>query len=517
MKWVVLGESDGKIKLTSKGGIKNAILPKGSYLTAENNGNKFILRVDDSRQVEPYSPSPLIADMDLSGLIADRQCKNEITAYRIKDESEREDGMIDFIPPLTEARRSSQEEVDLALGTDQKGPKVFIATVQSNQNRILKDENGKHITASLPEDMFFHQMLICGKTGSGKTVAMKYLAQYFAEVMEGAVLAVNVKDVDFLMMDKSSSLDNDKIKSEWETLGAYPHGVSNLTMYMPANRDFKNIKGINADLCKKITLSVDEIDPESLVGLLQGISDRGAMSLPGIFRSWRQYKKKDYQIFSDFVNYFNTMGEIKEFPTLNERGDESSIKLHSGTYENMRRSLDVAQEFFDNKNSINLGYKDILQNGKMSILDFSGDKGPKFGSILLRDLLKKIVDAKDSLLSKVPILIIIDEVHQFYGSDSTKEALSDLDTICRTGRSKKIGIIFASQSFSDIPSGLSSVINTQISFKTDSMTLKNIGVKATQDEMEGLEVGFAFASIHGLPQLKILKFPLSYAGVVKNE
>ena len=54
MKWIVLGESDGKIKLTSKGGVKNAILPKGSYLTAENGENKFILRVDDSRQTDPY-------------------------------------------------------------------------------------------------------------------------------------------------------------------------------------------------------------------------------------------------------------------------------------------------------------------------------------------------------------------------------------------------------------------------------------------------------------------------------
>jgi hypothetical protein len=455
--------------------------------------------------------------MDLSGINADRQCKNEITAYRIKDEFEREDGMIDFIPPLTEARRSSQEEVDLALGMSQSGPKVFIATVQSNQNRILKDESGRHITASLPDEMFFHQILICGKTGSGKTVAMKYLAQYFTEVMEGAVLAVNVKDVDFLMMDKSSTSNDDKIKSEWETLGFPPHGVNNLTMYMPANRDYERIKGINVGLCKRITLSVDEIDPESLVGLLQGISDKGAMSLPGIFRYWRQYRRKGNENFSNFVKYFDESDDNKEFNTLNERGDESRIKLHSGTYENMRRSLDTTQEFFDNKNSINLGYKDILESGKMSILDFSGDKGPKFGSILLRDLLKKIVNAKDSLLSKVPILIIIDEVHQFYGSDDTKDALSDLDTICRTGRSKKIGIIFASQSLSDIPSGLSSVINTQISFKTDSSTLKNIGVRATQDEMEGLDTGFAFASIHGLPQLKILKFPLSYSGVVKNE
>ncbi len=517
MRWIVRGEKDGKILLTSKAGVNSAILPKGSYLTAEYEGNKFILRVDDSSQIEPYSPSPLITDMDLSGLNADRQCKNEIVAYRVKDESERDDGLIDFIPPLTEARRASQEEVDLALGMNENGPRVFIATVQANQNRILRDENGRHITANLPEDMFFHQMLICGKTGSGKTVSMKYLAQYFIEEMQGAVLAINVKDIDFLTMDKPSNVMTDSISSEWDTLGETPRGVKNLTMYMPANRNFESISSVNRDLCKKITLDVDDINPVALTGLLQGITDRGAMSLPGIFRFWRKYRKAKDEGFSDFVKYFNDNREDKEFKTLNEREDENYIKLHSGTFENIVRSLDTAAEFFDNEDSISLDHHDILQHGKMSVLDFSGDNGPQFGAILLRDLLRKIVNVKDIQGSNVPILIIIDEVHQFYGTDSSRDALSDLDTICRTGRSKKIGIVFASQSLSDIPSGLSSVINTQISFKTDVGTLRNMGVKATQDEMEGLGTGYAFASIHGLPQLKIIKFPLSLSGVVKNE
>jgi DNA helicase HerA-like ATPase len=516
MKWIVLGESNGKIRLTSKGGRKNAILPKGSYLTAEYDNRKFILRVDESRQVEPYSPSPLVVDMDLTGLMADRQCKNEIIAYRVKDTVERDDGLIDFIPPLTEARRSTQEEIDLAMGMVEDGPKVFVATIQSNQNRILKDESGKHITAKLPEDAFFHQMLICGKTGSGKTVAMKYLAQYFCEKLEGAVLAINVKDVDFLMMDKPSDVADEKILSEWETLEEKPQGVNNLTMYMPANRRFEHIKNLNTDLCQKITLDVNEIEPQSLVGLLQGITDKASMNLPDIFRSWRRSSKGE-RTFSGFVNYFNGESERKEFATLSDRGEEGWVKLHASTYDSISRSLNSAIDFFDNPDAISLNQRNILESGKMSILDFSGDKGPKFGSVLLRDLLKKIVDEKDSNPQAPSILIIIDEVHQFYNTDSTREALSDLDTICRTGRSKRIGIIFASQSINDIPAGLPSVINTQIFFKTDASTLKNIGVKASQDEIEGLDKGFALTSIHGLPQLKVVKFPLSLAGVVKNE
>ena len=98
MIWTVLNETDQKIKLVSKGST-DGILPKGSFLTVEDNKSKrkFILRVDESKQVVPYSPSPLLSDMDLEYLEADKKCKNEITAYRVKDVFEpwvRSDGEI---------------------------------------------------------------------------------------------------------------------------------------------------------------------------------------------------------------------------------------------------------------------------------------------------------------------------------------------------------------------------------------------------------------------------------------
>ena len=146
MKWIVWKEENGKIKLISKQGT-SGMLPKGSYLTIEDGAVRFILRVDDSKQIEPYEPSPLIADMDLSGLDADRQCKNIVSAYRVKTISDIDDGLVRYIRPLSEARRSTQEEVDLAMESMECGPKVFVATVYSNENQILRDEDNQYITA----------------------------------------------------------------------------------------------------------------------------------------------------------------------------------------------------------------------------------------------------------------------------------------------------------------------------------------------------------------------------------
>lgn len=513
MSWIVIGEEKGRIKLISKKD-EDGLLPKGSYLTIEKENAKFILRVDDSSQIEPYSPSAMIIDMDLSGLIQDQKCQNLIFAYRVKDISKRTDGKIDYIPPQVLARKSNQEEINQAMGASDDGPKVFLATVHAGNNQLLMDENGKYITTCLPMDMFFHQMLICGKTGSGKTVATKYLAQYFVEKYEGAVLAINVKDVDFLKMNRASQTSNAKVLKEWEVLEQKAHGIKNNVVYYPANTCITSYQGIDVECFEKITLSVHDIEPEALTGLLQGVSDVGAQHLPDIFRYWQKRVKDQNGTFNDFVNYFINVGleEDRRFLSLNSREDQLEIPLHSATFNNLQRSLVNASSFFDNTDAKILTESDILVRGKMSVINV-GNKGMEFGSVMLRHLLHKIVEVNSKNEEKIPTLIIIDEVHNFYNSNSAQDALGDLDTICRQGRSQKIGVIFSSQNANDIPSGLSSVINTKIFFKSDYTTSRAHVFGISSDELEGLQKGFAIGNIHDLSQLKILKFPLSYAGV----
>jgi hypothetical protein len=152
----------------------------------------------------------------------------------------------------------------------------------------------------------------------------------------------------------------------------------------------------------------------------------------------------------------------------------------------------------------------------MTIIDsVPGQGSEKFASVLLRDLLRQILNFKRNPpegQDDIPILIIIDEVHQFYATESSREALASLTEICKIGRSKKIGIIFSSQLPSDIPKGLVDVVNTKIFFKTNSDNVKKYGYTAIETEM--LKKGYALAEIHELSQAKLIKFPLSYAGVV---
>ena len=111
------------------------------------------------------------------------------------------------------------------------------------------------------------------------------------------------------------------------------------------------------------------------------------------------------------------------------------------------------------------------------------------------------------------MLIVIDEVHQFYRSDASVHALEELNAIARMGRSERIGVVFASQNPQDLPDGLTSIVNTRIFFRS----LENIGRKfdmgSMSVELSSLDNGYALTSSSAMPQVRFVKFPMPVMGV----
>jgi uncharacterized protein len=524
MNWIVLHEKSGNIILTSKRSSDSGLLPKGSYLTVDmsisnpEDTRRFVLRVEDSEQTTLYSPSPLLADLNLGLQEADRECKNHITARRIYDLSTREDGLVDYIRPQSIARISSEDEILKATGSEKNnGPFIFPATVHSSRCQKINDNNQNPIKIRIPEDVYWHQMQITGKTGSGKTVATKYLAQHFVEnkITEdginryGCVLAINVKDFDFLKMDQLSTTNSEEVLKEWNSIGITQKGINNFEILYSAHENIDDLvsQGVSQHLCRPITLSASKIKPESLLGIVENLTELATQALPNIFRYWQE--KLINQKYSDFLNFLdNCVEQDYIFNTIDIAGRESTVKLNASTAKSMISRLVTANQFFENPNGDEISAEDILQEGKMTVINVANSID--FGSIVLRFLLKDIVDKKAD--NNLPILIIIDEVHQFYKSNSSKGALGELDVICRVGRSKKIGVIFSSQNIDDIPNGLTSVINTKFMFKTDEIVKKQNGISS--EDIQTMKSGYCVTNIHGLPQLKLAKFPLAVSGVL---
>lgn len=515
MSWIVLNEKNGLVSLKSSGIDNDGLLPIGSFLTVRiNDDSRVILRVEESHQYDPYEPSPLISEMGLEGLIQDTKCHNIIKAKRIFHQSNRTDGKFDFIRSRDVAELSSNEDIKNALNACDNGPKVLPATVFSGENSLLKGSNNKYLGIKLSEEMFWHQMIICGSTGSGKTVAMKYLAQHFVEKMNGCVIALNVKDDDLLHMEKPSEF-NTHIMSEWSSLElSFPRGITsgNYQIYHPFGQEYTPAREVDKARINRITLNVDAIDPDSLLGLVrEQMTDLGSRWFPAIFRHWKVSNRG--ALFRDFVSWFNDDARQNVYDTLDRNNNIGQRQLPSGTVGNISRAIEYAQQFFDVENASPVNAELFLERGKFSSIDLTGNNGIEFGSIFLRHILQGIKEVKSDY--DFPILIIIDEAHQFHSNEQgTKEALKYLDNICRTGRSNHIGIIFASQDLATIPKGLINIVNTIISFNCpDPSTARRFNINS--EELSSFDQGYAVGSFYKLRNLKYIKFPLSGAGVTK--
>lgn len=515
--WIVHQTSgDGLVELVSKG--KNSgIIPIGTFLTVEDAGNKFFLRVARSVQEEIFKPSILLVEADLELPNYEQKIKNIIFAERINETNLSADDSSSFIKPGLLARRATQEEINVALTLSLEGVPVFLATSLFGRANILKGLNGTYITARLPVDAFYHQMIIAGKTGSGKTTALKYLAQYFIEEMDGAVVAVNVKGKDLLYMGEPSET-NAQVENEWKYIGSKAHGVENTTIYLPYTKREFDGSDIQNSIIKKISLSVNDIEPETLTALMRNLSDIAETVLPDVFRYWLEEEKRESSKFSDFVEYFNSESSeqgTKRFKGKTVAGDKIEYPIATGTYNVLVREINQISQYFDAPKSeaepINI--ENLIQKGSLSILHLTNDK--EFGSILLRHIIKKVIDymPKDH---STPILFIIDETHIFYDSRTSQDALNDLSVVCRTGRQYKTAIIFASQSPRDIPQDLESVVATKIFFQSERKDASSFGLSAEGVDVETLPKGACVAKIYNQPYLRLLKFPMAFAGV-KND
>lgn len=529
MRWVVLHEKSNRIVLTSVANETNnpgGLLPSGSFITVDNSltnpgdSNRFILRVEESEQIALFNPSPLLADLSIDIQEADRECKNRIIAYRVHDISPREDGLVDFIKPQSLARLSNSEEINSALeAINNNGVSVFPATVYSSKSQKIFDNQKSPIKVKMPEDIFWHQIQISGKTGSGKTVATKYLAQAFTETRIslksgneafGAVLAINVKDTDFLHLEKPTRIRTDEILGEWAALNLEPQGNTNFEILYSAHEDLESYiaQEVNQDLCTPITLKAKDLKPESLLGIVENLTELAQQQLPDIFRYW-QLTSPPNSTYSDFLDHFDEcVDNDYNFNVISLSNRENTRRVNPATANAMKGRLETASSFFENPNGRDLNVEDLIQEGKTTVIEIG--QSLDFGSIVLRYILNKIIEIKRTV--EIPVLIIIDEVHQFYGNNSSKAALADLDLICRTGRSKQIGVIFSSQNTNDIPSGLSSVINSKFIFKTDEFHKSINGIKP--EDVMAMKAGYCVAHIHGMPQLRTLKFPMAVNGVI---
>ncbi len=161
---------------------------------------------------------------------------------------------------------------------------------------------------------------------------------------------------------------------------------------------------------------------------------------------------------------------IKKF-TEGLPGSISSWRALQGKLGRIRR-LNI----FDNLSSKPLNYQELLQPGRVSIIDLSDTDSPRINNLVIAELLRGIQNqqdenytvAEESGKQPTPTMVIIEEAHEFLSAERIQQMpvlFQQVARIARRGRKRWLGLTFVTQLPQHLPDEVLGLINNFILHK----------------------------------------------------
>lgn len=131
---------------------------------------------------------------------------------------------------------------------------------------------------------------------------------------------------------------------------------------------------------------------------------------------------------------------------------------------------------FDNSSSRPLNYRDLLQPGRVSIIDLSDTDAPRINNLVIAELLRGVQSQQDENYTKAekeglqptPTMVIIEEAHEFLSAERIRQMpvlFQQVARIARRGRKRWLGLTFVTQLPQHLPDEVLSLINNYILHK----------------------------------------------------
>ncbi len=392
-------------------------------------------------------------------------------------------------------------------------------------NQIYIGKSGDEKISILPGKANRHGM-VCGATGTGKTVTLKVMAEAFSD----AGVPVFVQDVkgDFAGICQPGK-DSEDMQERIQRFGLEADGFE----------------------YKKYPVSFWDIYGERGLPLRTTISEMGPTLLSQLL------ELTDTQ--SDILNIIFRIADDEDLLLIDTKDLRSMIsyvaehsKDYSAKYGNMtKQSLNVIQrgvaaletegaDIFFGEPALDI--KDWIRTdntgrGLINVLDSTRlINSPKMYSTFLLWMLSELFEVMPEVgdLEKPKMIFFFDEAHLLF-NNASKSLLQKIEQVVKLIRSKGVGIYFITQNPKDIPDGVLAQLSNKIQHALHAYTpAEQKGLKAAADsfrenpEFNTLEVlqelgtGEALVSVlqdDGTPsvvkRVKILP-PQSYMGAIED-
>ncbi len=170
-------------------------------------------------------------------------------------------------------------------------------------------------------------------------------------------------------------------------------------------------------------------------------------------------------------------------------------------------------QVFDNPKAPPLEHVNLIQPGKVSVIDLSDTDSPQVNNLLIADVLRGIQRQQEENFRKaaeeqkkpVPVVIIIEEAHEFLSEQRIKQMpvlFQQVARIAKRGRKRWLGLVFVTQLPQHLPNEVLGLINNYIVHKiADSGVIDRLkrsisGIdKAQWNMVSGLAPGQALVSL----------------------
>jgi predicted house-cleaning noncanonical NTP pyrophosphatase (MazG superfamily) len=141
-------------------------------------------------------------------------------------------------------------------------------------------------------------------------------------------------------------------------------------------------------------------------------------------------------------------------------------------------------KIFDNPKAKSIDYSEILQPGRVSIIDLSDTDSPDVNNLVIAQILRGLQSQQDQNYqeaakqnaSPVPAMVLIEEAHEFLSSQRIKEMpilFQQVARIARRGRKRWLGLGFITQLPQHLPDEVLGLINNWVLHKISDSGVVN--------------------------------------------
>lgn len=167
---------------------------------------------------------------------------------------------------------------------------------------------------------------------------------------------------------------------------------------------------------------------------------------------------------------------------------------------------------FDNPKTAPIKFNDLIQPGRVSVIDLSDTDSPQVNNLVIADILRGVQKAQEEQIKALkagakptPVAVIIEESHEFLSAQRIKQMpvlFQQVARIAKRGRKRWLGLVFVTQLPQHLPDEVLGLINNFVLHKISDVDVINrlrrsiSGIdKAQWNLVPGLAPGQALVSL----------------------